>query len=205
MHIRSRPMVSGARGFSLIEVLVALIIISIGLLGIAKMQAIAYSSTGVAGKRSLAAIEAASLASSMHADRAYWSVSGTAPLSTTIKGATVTASTDAALLVPVDCTAAGAAPCTPAQVAAYDLSFGGVNGSSWAASLQSLLGTSDQAVIACVNPAPVQTPVTCTVTIKWSENQVALNSQEAAAANAAVAGNAPASLQLPSYTLYIQP
>ncbi|HSY07182.1 MAG TPA: type IV pilus modification protein PilV [Steroidobacteraceae bacterium] len=200
--MRSRPTSAGARGFSLIEVLVALIVVSVGLLGIAKMQAIAYSSTGVASKRSLAAIEAASLASSMHANRAYWSVSGIAPASTTVTGNAVTASTDPALLAAVDCTSGGAVPCTASALAAYDLGFGPT---SWAAALQSLLGTSDQAVIACVNPAPPQTPVTCTVTITWSENQVALNSQEAAAANAAAAANTPAALQLPSYTLYIEP
>lgn len=189
---------SAARGFSLIEVLVALIVVSVGLLGIAKMQAIAYSSTGVASKRSLAAIEAASLASSMHANRAYWSVSTVAPLTTTITGAAVTASSDAALLANVNCQQGGIAPCTPRQLAAYDVN-------SWAAALRGLLGPSDRANIACVNPAPVNTPVTCTVTISWTENQVALNSQEAAAANAAVASNNPAALQLPSYTLYIEP
>jgi type IV pilus assembly protein PilV len=190
---------TAARGFSLIEVLVALVVVSVGLLGIAKMQAIAYSSTGVASKRSLAAIEAASLASSMHANRAYWSVSGVAPLTTTITGAAVTGSSDAALTAFADCTLGGGfAPCTPSQLAAYDVR-------SWALALQGLLGNSDTANIACVNPAPVNTPVTCTVTITWSENQVALNSQEAAAANAAVASNTPAALQLPSYTLYIEP
>jgi type IV pilus assembly protein PilV len=203
--MRSGQISSAARGFSLIEVLVALIVVSIGLLGIAKMQAIAFSSTGVASKRTLAAIQAASLASSMHANRAYWSVGGVAPATTTIVGAVVTASTDPALLTPVDCTNTGALPCTAQQVAAYDLSFvkAGVNG--WAPALQALLGPSDQATITCASPPPPQTPVTCTVTITWSENQVALNSQEAAAANAAVAANSPAALQLPSYTLYIEP
>jgi hypothetical protein len=47
--------------------------------------------------------------------------------------------------------------------------------------------------------------VTCTVTITWSENLVAANQQEATAANQAAAANSPAALQLPSYTLYIQP
>jgi type IV pilus assembly protein PilV len=175
----------------------------VGLLGIAKMQAIAYSSTGVASKRSLAAIEAASLASSMHANRAYWSVSGTAPVTTTVTGSAVSASTDPALLAVTDCTSAGAGPsgCTPSQLAAYDLN--GING--WAPTLKQLLGTSDQATIACVSPAVSTAPVTCTVTIQWSENQVALNSQEAAAADAAAAANNPAALQLPSYTLYIEP
>jgi type IV pilus assembly protein PilV len=202
MHMTAARSNAGARGFSLIEVLVALIVVSVGLLGIAKMQAIAYSSTGVASKRSLAAIEAASLASSMHANRAYWSVSGVAPAITTITGAVVVSSTDPGLVGAVDCTAAGAVPCTPQQIAAYDLN---APVSGWAPSLQSLLGASDQATIACVNPAPPQTPVTCTVTISWSENQVALNTQEAAAATAAAAANNPAALQLPSYTLYIEP
>jgi type IV pilus assembly protein PilV len=185
------------RGFTLIEVLVALIVVSIGLLGIAKMQAIAYSSTGIASKRSLAAIQAASLASSMHANRGYWAVSGVAPVTTTITG-TAVASTDATLNANIDCTATGALPCSANAVAAYDVH-------SWATALKNLLGTSDQATIACVSPAATTAPVTCTVTITWSENQVALNSQEAAASNAAIAAGTPAAIQLPSYTLYIEP
>lgn len=180
--------VRGERGFSLIEVLVALIVVSIGLLGIAKMQAIAYSSTGVASKRSLAAIEAASLASSMHANRAYWSEPATAPLNTTVTG-TVVASTDPALGGGGNCTLGGTLPCSPTQLAAYDMQ-------SWAIALQQLLPT-DQATIVCQSTA--STPVSCTVTIQWTENLVAANKQEAAAANP----NAP--LQTPTYTLYIQP
>jgi type IV pilus assembly protein PilV len=74
-------------GFSLVEVMVALIVMSIGLLGIAKMQAAALSNTAIARTRSLAAIEAASLAASMHANRGYWSSPAVAA-SITIQGAT---------------------------------------------------------------------------------------------------------------------
>ena len=190
--MRSRQSVTSARGFSLIEVLVALIVVSVGLLGIAKMQAIAYSSTGVAGSRSLASIQAASLASSMHADRAYWASAGAAT-TTTVTGISV-ASTDGALQAGTDCTSLGALPCSSSQVAAYDLK-------SWGVALQALL-TNDKATITC---ATLLVPVTCTVTITWTENAVALNTQEAAASNAAIAANSPAALQLPSYTLYIQP
>ena len=59
-------------GFTLVEVLVSIIVIAVGLLGIAKLEALAFSNTGVSSLRSLAAIVASSLAAIMHADRIYW-------------------------------------------------------------------------------------------------------------------------------------
>ena len=47
---------SEIRGFSLIEVMVAIVVISAGLLGIAKLQALALSNTSTARLRSLAAL-----------------------------------------------------------------------------------------------------------------------------------------------------
>jgi type IV pilus assembly protein PilV len=183
-------------GFSLIEVMVSLIIVSVGLLGIAKMQALAYASTGIASKRSIAAIQAASLAASMNANRSYWAA-GTAPTNTTVNGLVV-ASTDGTLAIASDCTqTTGAVPCTPVKVAAYDVQ-------QWAKALQPLL-TNDQATIACITAGLPVSPVSCTITITWTENQVAINNQEAAAAKAAAAAGTPAALQLPSYTLYVQP
>ena len=61
-----------ASGFSLVEVMVAVVVICVGLLGIAKMQAMAVSNTNMSRQRSLAAIEAASIASAMHSNREYW-------------------------------------------------------------------------------------------------------------------------------------
>src|ERR1700675_2427505 len=69
---------AGADGFTLIEVLVALIITAIGLLGIAKIQALVYANTSSASARGLVAIQAAGLAAAMHANRAYWAL-GLAP------------------------------------------------------------------------------------------------------------------------------
>ena len=57
---------TGVRGFSLVEVMVAVIVICVGLLGIAKMQALALSNTTTSRLRALAAIEAAGLASAMN-------------------------------------------------------------------------------------------------------------------------------------------
>ena len=80
----NKPTRQTARGFTLIEVMVALIIISIGMLGIAKMQGLALSSTNASRSRALASIEASSLASAMQANRAYWSASGSLPGTITV-------------------------------------------------------------------------------------------------------------------------
>jgi hypothetical protein len=48
--------------------------------------------------------------------------------------------------------------------------------------------------------------VACTININWTENAVAVNSCEAAAAaSAAAASAAPGAYQNPTYTLYVQP
>src|ERR1700688_2545651 len=91
----SRSAASGADGFTLIEVLVALIITAIGLLGIAKIEALAFANTGSASTRSLVAIQAAGLASAMHANRAYWAL-GLAPSPFTITGTVISDATLAA-------------------------------------------------------------------------------------------------------------
>jgi type IV pilus assembly protein PilV len=174
-----------SQGFSLIEVLVALIVLSVGLLGIAKMQALAISSTSVASSRSLAAIEAASLAASIHANRGFW-ISAAAELAPiTVAGKTV--GNPPAIVV--DCTAQA---CGPDQMAAYDVQ-------EWAKALNTLLHN-DQAIITC----PVVSPPACTVQITWSERTVVA----AAAAtqqqiNSSVDPNA--SVNQPTYTLYVEP
>jgi len=187
-----KPMATGRppsamAGFSLIEVMVALIIISIGLLGIAKLQAVALSSTGTAGKRSLAAVEAASIASAMHADRAYWSLASSA-VPTVITGTTIASSPDPLLVTGVSC-AAGPA-CTPVQMAAYDLT-------QWAISAQTIF-PSYQASILCPPPLAANLPNSCTITMTWTENTVAANKQ-------GIVPAAGAAFQTPTYILYVQP
>ena len=95
--MKSRSSRRAAGGFSLVEVMVALLVVSIGLLGIAKMQALALSSTGSAKMRSLASIEAASLASTLHADRAYWSSLPVAVTATVGSTGDVTSAQDSTL------------------------------------------------------------------------------------------------------------
>ena len=120
-------------GFSLIEVMVAVLVISIGLLGVAKMQALALASTGTAKMRSLAAIQAASLASTMRADRNYWAAITTSPFTVNVNSAGVITATESTLSAALGAAPSGCATaCTDAQMAAYDLT-------NWASSLVSTL------------------------------------------------------------------
>jgi type IV pilus assembly protein PilV len=187
-----------SRGFSLMEVMVALIVICVGLLGIAKMQALSLSNSTTSRMRSLAAIEAASLASAMHSNRQYWA--NTAPVTVTVNPGAIT-STDAALTAAVTATNPGAclgAPgtisqCAALPLAAYDLG-------RWNTSLNGLLppppAPTPMATISC--PPVAGTPTSCTIQISWGERAVAVNQQETAAA-------ANAQFQVPTYTLYVEP
>jgi type IV pilus assembly protein PilV len=166
-----------SRGFSLIEVMVALVVCSIGMLGLAKMESLALSSTNVASARGLAAMQASSMAAAMHANRGYWSLQ-TVPVTTIVNAtppndfATATA-----------CTAAGACT-TVAQMAAYDLQ-------QWAVSLKALL-PGYNATITC---ATATLPVNCNIQIQWVEGAVAANS-----AQTNLAAIAP-----PTYVLFVEP
>jgi type IV pilus assembly protein PilV len=190
------------RGFSLVEVLVALLVISIGLLGIAKMQALALSNTAGARVRALAAIEADSLSATLQADRNFWSkITGATGLTVTVTtsasaAATITASpSDATLTGAIDCTTAAgsAAPCTAHKMAAYDLQ-------QWAKHLQEVMGGPNGgkafASVVC-SAASGTTPVSCTITLIWAESVVAANSSESTSASSALT-NA-------SYTVVVNP
>ncbi len=192
MHMRSgMRSVFATQGFSLIEVLVALIVLSVGLLGIAKMEALALSSTAVSSRRALAAIEAASLADAMHVNRGYWAA-GAAAANITLSGSTVT--NPPASPIPT-CTFGNGAPCTSAGLAAYDLQ-------QWATAVNKLL-PAYQATVQCNN----STPIECSIQIQWSEQAVGMNNAQAQAASTAAsetAGTATA-IQNPTYTLYVEP
>jgi type IV pilus assembly protein PilV len=168
--------------------MVALVVCAIGLLGLAKMESLSVSSTAVAAARSIAAIQASSLAAAMHANRGYWA-SGTAPASTTVSALVnnpISISSPVLSSVPPNnCSVPGAASCTPDQMAAFDVQ-------QWAASLQTLLPGSFS-TITCTTVTNI--PVTCTIEIQWTENAVAANAQQT---------NINA-LQTPTYVLYVQP
>ena len=175
--------------------MVALLVISVGLLGVAKMQALALASTSTSRLRSLAAIQAASLASAMGANRAYWA-SATLTQPIVVAATTVTTSdanlTSALAVVKAAgtdyCVPGSGAPCAPVTVAAADLQ-------SWATDVNTTLPNSS-ARITC---PPAGIPLTCTILITWAENAVAVNKQ------AANVTSTTADYRVPTYTLYVQP
>jgi type IV pilus assembly protein PilV len=152
------------------------------------MQALALSTTQSSGTRSLVAIQAASLAATMHTNRDYW-VSGPPAVATNVSITTRTAGTPTVTIdtfpTAQDCTAGA---CTAAQVAAYDVQ-------QWAAALGKVVPAA-AVVIAC--PVNV-TPQACTIQISYQENVASANNGTAAASSAAGALNSA------QYTLYVEP
>jgi type IV pilus assembly protein PilV len=205
-------------GFSLVEVMVAVVVICVGLLGIAKMQALALSNSNTSRLRSLAAIEAAGLAAAMHSNREYWA-GNTPPTQITVNAQAnpQIQSSDAALQAAagvdlaqglgnnpnliVACVGAnnGVATCSgPAgnpgvNLAAFDVA-------RWTASLNALL-PNPQATVTCPAVAGNTQPVSCTIQISWNEKAVSMTQQEAQQE----AVNGPSQIERPVYFLYVEP
>lgn len=179
-----------AQGFTLIEVLVAVALIAIGLLGIAKTGALAVSNTYVASTRALVALQAASMAAAMQSNSAYWA-SGVAPTAFSTQGAIVTDQTGVLNRIGPDCNTAVAPACNPAQLAAYDIQ-------AWAKSLTLLLPTVN-AGFTCTNL--VGAPITCVITVNWSEKYMAINRTTATG----TAANGGTQTATQSYSLYVTP
>ena len=200
MHLirRSKPCgVAQSRmgGFTLLEVMVAMFVTAIGLLGIAKIQALAYASTTSASARSLVAIQAAGLAASMHANHAYW-FHGLQPTLITISGTNISPTINSAAQTPTYCQQTGSTPpqCTPTNLAAYDLY-------NWAVALNNMMpASSPVTTISC----PVAIPISCVVKVVWNEKAVAVNTQ--AAANTVQGASDPTTDTFnPTYILYVEP
>jgi type IV pilus assembly protein PilV len=191
-------------GFSLVEVMVALIVISVGLLGIAKMQALALSNTSTSRMRSLIALEAASLASTMRADRAYWSSPALwsdpkDPMTVTIAAGGAVTSTDATAQPPPPASNVCNSSCTPPQLAMSDLQ-------AWGLELNSI-APSATSVVTCTPPpaaAPFSTPVSCRIFVSWTESLVASNAQQALQQQP-LQGQQAAPPPITTYTIYVDP
>lgn len=163
------------RGFSMLEILVTLIIILLGVLGMAGMQMLAINNTHIARTQSLAAILTSSLAAEMQANQPYWS-SSTSTASSTISGVNSAAADGWTNTVLGDDALNGLATdceddaCTPNAMAAYDLK-------TWGNNVATLLpaGTGQ---VTCTRT----TPNVCAISVTWNENNVALHNNQTAAA-----------------------
>jgi len=141
MHINHLKQVNNQSGFTLIEVLVAVLVMAVGLLGIASLQASAISSTTTSAMRTTAAISTQSLVARMRANKAYWryqsatdaaedaaengTATGTDTLTVEVNDSGETIITnkngDSFGDLSLNCALVNA-NCTPQQMAVYDLS-----------------------------------------------------------------------------------
>lgn len=179
---------SKQNGMGLIEVLVAVLVIAVGLFGLAKMQALSVSNAALSSTRSIIALQAGSFAALLHGNKAYWQGGAGATLCT---GTTCTLSGSATSIF-------GAAPalsacqstsaltsCTGAQVAALDIN-------TWMGNMNTLV-PNYVLTLTCSG-----TPTNCSIRVTWYEKAVGMNQTTAtfAAANSGVQQ---------AYYLYVQP
>jgi type IV pilus assembly protein PilV len=140
--VSSLPRRCRHRGFTLIETMVALLVISVGMIGVAALHGQALSASGIALRRSIAVGLASDIADRIRVNR-------------TAEDAYEAAAADN------DCddpTGGGGADCSPAEMAAHDLFL-------WQAQIaQSLPG--GQGV---VDVDLGTNPTTYTVTVSWDE------------------------------------
>jgi type IV pilus assembly protein PilV len=166
--------VAGAKGFTLIEVLVSLVVLAIGLLGIAKLMLLSSHSNDSAYLRSQATALAYEMLDNMRANRQE-----ALPPNSSYDTAAATP-----VVFPYPGVACVATACNSAtQVAKYDLFQWGMrldanSGLVPAGALPNGKGT----VVSTVDPTSLQTTVT--ITVSWNDS-VAQSTLSAVAAGAA--------------------
>jgi len=189
-------------GFTLFEILVTVLVIAIGLLGNAGIQALSLNNTAMARNRSLAAMEASGLASMMHANAAYWQLgsptsscsincntSGTSSTSCTTAGTSGYITLSDAILSSqsTNCTTTS---CSGLQMASYDLQ-------NWGASVASAL-PNGAGLVTCNTTAY---PVFCTISISWTQQNLSLNMVTGTETGVLASGQS----MTDTYTMVVQP
>ncbi len=173
MLVNRSPSRSRARGFTLIELLITLVIVSVGLLGVAKMQAAAVAESGVARTRSLMTFQAEALAASMRANKGFWQSSTAYTQSFTIPaGGPFTAPSTMTAPGTSDGTCNKTTSCTSANMAYDDVN-------TWATAFNKQFPTATAGIV-CNGGASV--PETCDITLTWTEHTVAINRSTATGA-----------------------
>jgi type IV pilus assembly protein PilV len=190
MFVKSiRPVRRRKAGFTLVELLVTMLIVSVGILGIVKLEAAGVSESQVSRVRSLMTYQAESLASSMRANRGYWA-STTAAFSTWTSVATGTQS------YPISGNA-GDATCMANTCSSTEMAY--ADWVSWRTAFVTAFPNAT-ATVACSGASPACTagsgvvPRSYDITLSWSEKSVAVNRS----------GNSTASAPV-SMVLHVQP
>ena len=169
-----------AAGFSMVEVLVTLVVLSVGFLGLAKMQAASVSNTQIARTRSLIALQASSMASSMRSNKNFWS-KGLAPATITIENGAASYNQGNS----INCLTNA---CSPTEMASYDLA-------DWSSSLN----THFPGATAKLNCSTETTkPISCQIQISWAEKYVAINTSTTLSSSDQMMGKQ-------SFTLHVEP
>jgi len=175
------------KGASLIEVLIAILIVAVGVLGLTKMQALTISNTQVSGARALVAMQASSLGALMHSNKGYWQVKLGNIANCMAASCTLTGSSTSKFGTPPS-SCSSTSTCLPTAMAAYDIN-------NWMAQMnQNIPGYTT--IISC--DGNLTMPVTCSIEITWLEKQAG-----GGTATASIAAATPAVAQ--AYYLYVQP
>ncbi len=153
-------------GFTLIEVLVALVVISLGILGSSGLMLKAMASAKTSSLRTVAALQASSLASAMYANRRFWADTSHSPCFST-SGASTPGCAYLAVASPAsDCSA-----CTARDRAIADLG-------AWRDSVQTALPQA-KVDVNCLGAASgtgaaaqAGRPQSCSIRLAWNEHFV---------------------------------
>lgn len=176
-------------GFSMVEVLITLVVVGVGLLGLAKIQAAAEGNTQTSRVRSLIALQVESMVAAMHGNHAFWATVNTAPATFGASGVAVTDSRGVLGTTVANCPNASGNGCAPDKLAAYDFQ-------QWA---QSMNANFPGYTVTGNCSTDTTLPVSCNLTVTWVEKTIAVNTTTASAAAAGL----PSTRQ--SYTVYVQP
>lgn len=162
-------------GFTMVELLVTILIVTVGILGLAKMQATAVSNTAVSRTRALMTYQAESLAGMIRANRSFWVTSGNVATwpAFNVSTAGVATNTGMTTVAAGTCTGASAA-CDEKQMAYDDM----VN--TWTPQFVAAFPAASAAIV-CVpatgascaaNPT---SPHSYDITLTWNQKLVAMS------------------------------
>ncbi|MCD2511425.1 type IV pilus modification protein PilV [Comamonas endophytica] len=160
-------------GFSLIEVMVSLVVVSLGMLGLAGLLINGVAATKTSQLRNAASLQVTSLADAMSANRRFWGDTELGEISFTAQGTVIESQQNIDLGVSADCLNAA---CSAHHLAAYDVR-------TWLAALDNQLPDARSQVHCSVNFDAKN----CHATVKWNEKYYS-GSQSDAADSAATGG-----------------